>query len=99
MTKVIRPATADDAEACRAIYAPIVSYTHTSFELEPPDAVEMRGRIVETLPEFPWLVCCNEDEVLGYAYASRHRQRPAYQWSVDVSVYVDPAAHRQGVGR
>jgi phosphinothricin acetyltransferase len=59
----------------------------------------MRGRIAETLCEYPWLVCAEEGEILGYAYASRHRQRPAYQWSVDASVYVDPFAHRKGVGR
>src|SRR5947207_14219135 len=49
MTKVIRPATADDARACCDIYAPIVLNTHTSFELEPPDEGEMRQRIVATL--------------------------------------------------
>ena len=60
---------------------------------------EMRQRIRQTLDYAPWVVCEHRGEVQGYAYASAHRTRAAYQWSVDVSVYVHAAAHRAGVGR
>ena len=72
----------------QAIYAPIVRDTAISFELEPPTIEEMRQRIVKTLEHLPWLVCERRGDILGYVYASQHRTRPAYQWSVDVSVYV-----------
>ena len=100
MSSTIRLATEADAEAIQAIYAPYVRVTAISFELEPPDVAEMRTRISKTLALFPWLVCENsEGQVVGYAYASRHRDRAAYQWSVDAAVYVDLRTHRTGVGR
>jgi len=60
---------------------------------------DMAQRIQKTLAHWPWMVCDRAGEVLGYAYASQHRERAAYQWSVDVSVYVHPRAHRSGIGR
>ena len=99
MTAVIRAANEADAEQILAIYGPIVTQTAISFEVVPPDLDEMRTRISNTLTRFPWLVYSEGDRVLGYAYASQHRQRSAYQWSVDVSVYVKPEIHRRGVGR
>lgn len=99
METAIRVATVDDAEAILAIYAPVVRDTAISFEMEPPDVEEMRTRITETLVRFPWLVWSGGGALLGYAYAGRHRSRAAYQWSVDVSVYVHHNARRMGVGR
>ena len=96
----IRVATPADAEAVTAIYAPVVENTSISFELSPPSVDEMRSRIVKTLPELPWLV--SEDSkgsVNGYVYASKHRERPAYQWSVDVTAYVREDARGAGVGK
>lgn len=96
----IRTATPEDAAAVAAIYAPVVAHSNISFELEPPDAHEMRGRIEKTLAGLPWLVA--EDatgKVCGYAYAGKHRERAAYQWSVDTSVYVREDRRGQGVGR
>lgn len=96
----IRTATLDDSAAAAAIYAPVVQHTAISFETDPPDAAEMRARIDKTLASLPWLVA--EDaagEVCGYAYASRHRERAAYQWSVDTTVYVHERRRGQGVGR
>jgi L-amino acid N-acyltransferase YncA len=95
---MIRLARPEDAQEIAQIYAPVVRDTHTSFELEAPDADEMRARIVKTLAMFPWLVMEREGRVAGYAYASRHRERRAYQWSVDVSCYVRADARGQGVG-
>ena len=99
MTAEIRLATPEDARGVQAIYAPIVRDTAISFELEPPTVEEMRQRIVKTLEHLPWLVCERRGDILGYVYASQHRTRPAYQWSVDVSVYVHPNARRSGVGQ
>jgi len=95
----IRVATPADADAITAIYAPVVANTSISFELVPPSVDEMRSRIVKTLQDLPWLV--SEDgqgSVDGYVYAGKHRERPAYQWSVDVTAYVREDARRTGVG-
>jgi L-amino acid N-acyltransferase YncA len=97
---IIRLATERDAQQIAAIYAPIVSDTIISFEFVPPTAVEMRRRIEATLKRYPWLVCERQGgRLLGYAYAGAHGSRAAYQWSVDVSVYVHEEARRRGVGR
>ncbi len=99
MAGLIRLACADDARAIQAIYAPVVGYTPISFETTPPSIEEMRQRVEQTLKSFPWLVYEDAGEVLGYAYASQHHIRAAYQWSVDVSVYIHERCRRQGVGR
>lgn len=99
MGVIIRLATGNDATGILAIYAPIVRETAISFEVTPPDVNQMRQRIESILGRFPWLVCADGNHILGYAYASPHRERAAYQWSVDVSVYVDAQARRSGVGR
>ncbi len=94
----IRLARLEDAPAIRAVYAPAVA-TPISFELEVPPEQEMRNRIAKTLVHYPWLVCEQGGRVLGYAYGSRHRQRAAYDWSAEVSVYVDQSSRRKGVAR
>jgi L-amino acid N-acyltransferase YncA len=99
MPLTIRHAAGTDAEQIQAIYAPFCRHTPVSFELEPPSVEEMRLRIAKILAEFPWLVCEDRGEILGYVYASRHRERPAYQWSVDVTVYNHAQHHRKGIGR
>ena len=99
MAAAIRLATAGDAEPVQGIYAPIVRDTAISFEVDPPSIAEMRQRILDTLAHWPWLVCEHDGDVVGYAYAGKHRVRAAYQWSVDVSVYIHERARRYGVGR
>jgi L-amino acid N-acyltransferase YncA len=99
LSPTIRLAVAADAAPIHAIYAPIVSATSISFELEPPSVDELRQRIANTIATLPWLVCERDTTILGYAYASPHRARAAYQWSVDVSAYVHGSARRMGVGR
>jgi phosphinothricin acetyltransferase len=98
MLPTIRLATPADAEQVQAVYAP---YCHTpiSFETGPPDVEEVRGRLAKVLALYPWLVFEDGGEVLGYAYAGQHRERAAYRWSVDTSVYVRQGRHRRGVGR
>jgi phosphinothricin acetyltransferase len=96
----LRIASADDAASIAAIYAPIVRHTTISFELEPPTVEEMRGRITATLQRLPWLVSLDDaGQVDGYVYASKHRERPAYQWSVDTTAYVREDSRGHGVGK
>jgi len=99
MAAHIRLAHADDAREIARIYRPFVESTVISFEIAPPDAEQMRDRITETLARYPWLVCELGGRVAGYAYATEHRARKAYQWSIDVSVYVHPDYWRLGIGR
>ena len=95
----IRFADESHAAAIAEIYRPVVESTAISFETVPPDRSEMARRIVETTREHPWLVCEIGGRVAGYAYATRHRVRSAYRWSVDTSVYVDASVRQSGVGR
>lgn len=99
MSVRIRLAHDGDAEAIAAIYRPVVENTAISFETVAPDSHEISRRLSETMTEYPWLVCERDGQVAGYAYATRHRVRAAYQWSVDTSVYIDDAHKRSGVGR
>jgi phosphinothricin acetyltransferase len=95
---MLRLATPNDAEAILAIYGPIVEETPISFETGTPSLAEMARRIEKTLARYPWLVW-DEAGVCAYAYAGRHCDRLAYDWSVDVAVYVAPGAQRRGRGR
>jgi L-amino acid N-acyltransferase YncA len=94
----VRPATCDDAGPFSAIYASMVLDTAVSFEDTPPGAAELERRM-SARPRLPWLVAESNEGVVGYAYAVRHRERAAYRWCADSSVYVDPAHHGRGVGR
>ena len=95
----IRLATRADGAALAALYAPFVTSAATSFELDPPGPDEMAQRVESICRHTPWLVWEDAGSIAGYAYASRHRERAAYQWSVDVSAYVHPDWHRRGIGR
>ena len=95
----VRLATPDDGPSCAAIYAPYVTGTVISFELEPPDGAEMAGRIGRIQARTPWVVVELDGDVRGYAYGSRHRDRPAYDWTVETTVYVDAGFHGRGLGR
>lgn len=99
MSAVIRLARESDAAQMLEIYAPVVRDTAISFELVPPAEDEFRGRIRSTLEKTPWLVCEAGGRVVGYVYAGLFRTRPAYQWTVETTVYVHPGCHRRGVGR
>ena len=95
----IRAVREEDAGAIQAIYAPIVSETAISFEHEPPSVDEMAARIATITRSYPYLVAEHAGRVAGYAYASPHRSRAAYHWSVDVSAYVDESCRGNGIGR
>ena len=94
----IRLATEADAEGMLAIYTPVVLETAISFEMEPPSVEEFQSRIRTTLTRTPWLVCEIDGRIAGYAYAGALRSRAAYQWSVEVTVYVHADNRRHGVG-
>ena len=95
----IRPATAADAAACAAIYAPYVTDSWVSFETTAPDAAAFERRIATYAATHGWLVAVVDGAIAGYAYASPHRTREAYGTSVDVAVYVGDTQARSGVGR
>jgi L-amino acid N-acyltransferase YncA len=95
----IRAADPGDAAASADIYAPYVRDTAISFETEPPTAATMAQRIAGILATHPWLVADYGDEVVGYAYAGKHRERAAYRWTVDATIYVSAAMRRRGIGR
>ena len=99
MSVTIRPATTADAPAIQAIYAPIVAETPISFEEIPPTVEEMAGRIESYSQTHVYLAAERAGALAGYAYASQHRARAAYQTSVDVTVYVAESARGHGVGK
>jgi L-amino acid N-acyltransferase YncA len=96
----IRPATAPDLSAITEIYRHAVLHGTATFELIPPDLAEMTRRF-DVLSDggFPYLVATLESRVVGYAYAGMHRPRPAYRFTVENSVYLEPAIQRRGIGR
>lgn len=88
------------AQALARIYAPYCAPDcYISFESTAPDSSEMALRIESASPKFPFLIYKDEDEILGYAYASLHNPRAAYDWSANVSIYLDQAAKGRGIGR
>lgn len=99
MSAQIRIAAEADAEQMLAIYAPVVRETVISFEYEPPSLAEFRGRVRTVLEQMPWLVCENDGEIAGYAYASPFRTREGYRWACELTIYVHPGYHRCGIGR
>lgn len=95
----VRDATAADAAACAAIYAPYVRETAVSFELDPPTVDEMAARIESALRSHAWLVAEDDTQLIGYAYGSTFKARAAYRFSCEVSVYLTHGRRRSGVGR
>ena len=95
----IRSAVESDVASLLAIYAPLVRDTTITFETQVPEHEAFAARVLEYSRRFPWLVGEDEQGVSGYVYASPHRSRAAYRWSVGSSVFVSPRAQRTGVAR
>ena len=95
----IRKATEKDAESLVKIYAPYVEKTAITFEYEVPSVAEFRERIRNTLKKYPYLVAEQKGEILGYAYVGPFHDRPAYDWAVETSIYVDHNKKHMGIGR
>ena len=87
-----------DGDWVSACYAPYVRGSVISFEAEPPSGAEMVRRIVDRQPQHPFLLLHDDGEPVAYAYAGPHRERAAYAWSVEVSVYVHADHPRRGYG-
>jgi len=99
-TLTVRDAGAADAAAIAAIYQPYVLETAISFEEQAVGREAMAGRIAEAQAAgLPWLAACRDGVLVGYAYASKWRLRPAYRHAVETSVYVARDAHGRGAGR
>lgn len=99
MARQIRMIQPADIPAAREIYAPYVAETLVSFEYQPPTLEEFTARVERTVKQYPWLVCETDGEVVGYAYAGALGVRKAYQWSVELSIYVRQDQRGQGIGR
>lgn len=96
----LRPVKPEDAERIAQIYAPYVENTAISFEYVPPVAAEILSRIQKVLQRgYPYIVLEEEGQVLGYAYASAFREREAYKYTCETSIYVDQAHRRAGTGQ
>lgn len=95
----IRIATAQDAAALLDIYAPYVENTAITFEYTVPSVQEFERRISNTLQTYPYLVAEVAKEIVGYTYAGPYRERSAYQWAVEVSIYVKKTAKKMGIGK
>ena len=96
---LIRPAELRDVPAMLAVYAPYVEETAVSFEYAVPSEEEFRARVEKVQGFYPWLAAEQEGRVQGYAYASRFHPRAAYDWSVEVSIYLERNERRRGIGR
>ena len=98
----VRPARPDDAAGVREVYAPFVRNSPVTFRTEVPSVEAVAAEIRETrdADAYPWYVAAADagNGVVGYAYASRLRDRAAYRWTAETSVYVAPDAHRGGIG-
>jgi phosphinothricin acetyltransferase len=95
----IRLATAADAGGILDIYAPYIENTSFTFETEVPSRQDFSKRITDYLQNWPWLVGEENGRIIGYAYAARYRERTAYQWSVESSVYIHDDFQQKGVAR
>ena len=95
----IRAARPEDAGRLAEIYAYFVENTAITFEYEAPTAEEFERRIRRTLEKYPYLVIERGGEICGYAYAGSFKERAAYDWSCELSVYIDRATEKCGLGR
>lgn len=100
MDKVtLRQARFEDAKAILEIYAPYIRNTNITFEYEVPSLSEFRGRMEGIMEGYPYLICEIEGVTAGYAYAHRYKERAAYQWDAELSVYLRERYERRGIGR
>ena len=96
---IIRLATPADAAGCLSIYRPYVESSHSTFEIDVPSVDAFAQRMARFLETHPWLVAVDDARIAGYAYAAPFKDRPAYQWTAEVSVYIAPDRSRRGAGR
>lgn len=95
----VRVAMEEDAEELLRLYAPYVEQTAITFEYQTPSVKEFRSRIRHTLEQYPYLAAEENGRIVGYVYAGAFKARPAYDWAVETTIYVDAGRKRSGVGR
>lgn len=95
----IRAAKKEDALQLLKIYAPYVEETAITFEYDVPTLAEFKKRIADTLKKYPYIVAEDGGKIIGYAYASAFKERAAYDWAIETSVYVDKDCRKNGVGK
>ena len=95
----LRMARAEDAPALLEIFTPYVLHTAVAFNYEPPTLEEFRATIIDRLRRYPYLVALREGQIIGYAYASAFKERAAYDWAVETSIYVKQGQTATGCGR
>jgi L-amino acid N-acyltransferase YncA len=97
--KKIRLATEADCAAILEIYAPFITDTFITFEYEVPTVTEFCKRITNIQRKYPYLICEINGSIVGYAYASQYKERAAYDWSADFSIYINPKYHGRRIGK
>ena len=95
----IRLINEKDTGAVLSVYKHFVENTIISFEYEAPTRDEYAERIITNTEKYPWLACFQDTETVGFAYASAHRYRPAYQWSAELTIYLASNFQTKGIGR
>lgn len=96
---IIRKADIEDAQELLAIYTPYVTDTPITFEFEPPDLKEFQDRMTGIMGKYPYLVAEADSQIMGYCYASQFKNRDAYDWSVETTIYMRPDSKGMGIGR
>ena len=96
---MIRVATEKDADRILSIYQPYIENTSFTFETEVPSLDAFKERINTYLIHFPWLVCEINGAIVGYAYGGKHRERTAYQWGIETSIYIHDDFQKSGIGK
>lgn len=96
---MIRLARPSDAGRILAIYAPLIQHTAITFEYEIPEVPEFEARIKKISNFYPYLVWEERREILGYCYATRFRERAAYDWVCESAIYIAELARGKGIGQ
>lgn len=94
-----RSATVDDSNAILDIYTPFIANTTVTFEIEVPTHDDFRHRVESLVSNFPYIVAEDDGKIIAYAYAHAYRERAAYRFDCELSVYVSPLSQRRGIGK
>lgn len=94
-----RLAKEDDAKEILAIYAPYINMDNITFEYEVPNIIEFRQRIAKVITKYPYIVALYQGKIVGYTYASTFRDRIAYNWGLETSIYLTPEVKGQKLGK
>ncbi len=97
--KLIRFVDASDFNEILNIYKPFIENTSVTFECSVPSLESFTERIKKISDNYPYLVCSINNKIVGYAYANRHKERDAYQWNAELSVYISPSYQGYGIGK